>query len=92
MTELDTNVGFMKVNGAIKPWKRFELEKLENQWDFYNDKQYVYVKSQENPALLAELDMKIRSMKDKLADKEDEFELDEDDDEFDIRTLGEDDL
>jgi len=36
--------------------------------------------------------MKIRSMKDKLADKEDEFELDEDDDEFDIRTMGEDDL
>ena len=54
VTELDTNVGFMKVNGAIKPWKYFELEKLSKQWDFYNDKQYVYVKSQENPALLAE--------------------------------------
>ena len=54
VSELDTNVGFMKVNGAIKPWKRFELEKLENQWDFYNDKQYVYLKSQENPAALAD--------------------------------------
>ena len=53
VTELDTNVGFMKVDGAIKPRKYFELEKLEEQWDFYNDKQYVYVKSQENPATLA---------------------------------------
>ena len=54
VTELDTNVGFIKANGAIKPWKRFELDKLEQEWDFYNDKQYVYVKSKENPALVAE--------------------------------------
>ena len=53
-TELDTNVGFMKVDGAIKPKKFFELDKLENQWDFYNDKQYVYVKSTADPSLLAE--------------------------------------
>ena len=53
-TELDTNVGFMKVDGAIKPRKFFELDKLENQWDFYNDKQYVYVKSTADPSLLAE--------------------------------------
>ena len=53
VTELDTNVGFMKVSGNIKPWKRFELDKLSEQWDFYNDKQYVYVKSNENPALLS---------------------------------------
>lgn len=52
-TELDTNVGFMKVDGAIKPRKFFELDKLENQWDFYNDKQYVYVKSNENPSTLS---------------------------------------
>ena len=54
VTELDTNVGFIKVDGAIKPCKYFEIEKLENQWDFYNDKQYVYLKSQENPAVLAD--------------------------------------
>ena len=53
VTELDTNVGFIKVDGAIKPWKRFELDKLTEQWDFYNDKQYVYVKSEDSPALLA---------------------------------------
>ena len=44
-----------------------------------------------NPALLAELDAKIRSMKDQLPEGEEEFELDEDDeDEFDIRTVSED--
>lgn len=53
ITELDTNVGFLKIDGAIKPRKFFELDKLENQWDFYNDKQYVYVKSSQNPSLLA---------------------------------------
>ena len=53
-TELSTNVGFLKVDGAIKPRKIFELDKLEQQWDFYNDKQHVYIKSQENPSLLAE--------------------------------------
>ena len=42
-----------------------------------------------NPALLAELDMKVRSMRDQLPDKEEEFELD-DDDEFDIRTIEDD--
>ncbi len=44
-----------------------------------------------NAALLAELDMKVRSMKDQLPEAEEEFELDEDDgDEFDIRTIKED--
>ena len=43
-----------------------------------------------SPALLAELDMKIRSMKDQLVDGDAEFELDEDDeDDFDIRTVSE---
>ena len=53
VTELNTNVGFLKIDGSIKPRKLFELDKLEIQWDFYNDKQYVYIKSQECPALLA---------------------------------------
>ena len=44
-----------------------------------------------NPAFLAELDAKIRSLKDQLPDTAEEFELDEDDDdEFDIRTMEED--
>ena len=46
-----------------------------------------------NPALLAELDMRVRAMRDNLsAPKDDEFELDDDDDEFDIRTMGDDEL
>ena len=44
------------------------------------------------PELLAELDAKIRAMKDALPEAAEEFELDEDDeDEFDIRTLKNDD-
>ena len=43
-----------------------------------------------NPELLAELDAKVRGMKDNLPEAEEEFELDEDDD-FDIRTISEDD-
>ena len=39
---------------------------------------------------LAELDAKVRGMKDNLPEAEEEFELDEDDD-FDIRTISEDD-
>lgn len=42
------------------------------------------------PALLEELDAKIRASRDQLTDTVEEFELDEDDDEFDIRTLEED--
>ncbi len=44
-----------------------------------------------NPEMLAELDRKVRSMKDQIPDTQDEFELDEDDgdgdDSFDIRTM-----
>jgi hypothetical protein len=48
-----------------------------------------YIES--NPELLSELDAKIRSMRDQLPDGAEEFELDEDDeDEFDIRTIEED--
>ena len=43
-----------------------------------------------NPALLAELDMRIRAMKDSIPEADNEFELD-DEDEFDIRTMGEED-
>ena len=53
VTELDTNVGFMKIDGTIRPRKFFELDKLEEQWDYYNDKQYLYVKSHDDPSRLA---------------------------------------
>ena len=43
-----------------------------------------------NPALLAELDAKIRAQKDNIANTIEEFELDDEDDDFDIRTMDED--
>ena len=75
-----------------------DIIKKSGSWFSYNGERIGQGKDnvrkliESNPALLAELDMKIRSMRDKLADKEDEFELDEEDDDFDIRTLGDDDL
>ena len=47
-----------------------------------------------NPALLAELDSKIRSQKEQIANTIEEFELDDDDDDddFDIRTMSDDDI
>ena len=41
------------------------------------------------PEFLAELDAKIRAMKDALPEAAEEFELDDDEDEFDIRTMEE---
>ena len=72
-----------------------DIIKKSGSWFSYNgerigqgkDNVRKYIES--NPALLAELDAKIRSMRDKLADKDEEFELDDDDD-FDIRTLEDD--
>lgn len=44
-----------------------------------------------NPEFLAELDAKVRSLKDQIPATEGEFELDEEEDDFDIRTVKEDD-
>jgi len=52
-TELKVNVGFMKVDGCIKPYKRFSLSDLKEPWDFFDDGQYVYVKSPANPSAVA---------------------------------------
>lgn len=54
ITELDTNVGFIKTDGVIRAKKCFELGKLEEQWDFYNDGRYIYVSSYADPSLLAQ--------------------------------------
>ena len=43
-----------------------------------------------NPALLAELDAKIRAQKEDIVNNIEEFELDDEDDDFDIRTLEDD--
>jgi hypothetical protein len=44
-----TNVGFLKVAGLIRGWKRSSLTELANQWDFYNDATFVYVMSSFDP-------------------------------------------
>ena len=41
---LDTNVGFIKVSGVIHAVNAFSTENLQNDWDFYSDDQYLYVK------------------------------------------------
>jgi recombination protein RecA len=43
-----------------------------------------------NPELLAELDAKIRAQKEDIVNNIEEFELDDEDDDFDIRTLEDD--
>lgn len=74
-----------------------DIIKKSGSWFSYNGerigqgKDNVRKMIEGNPELLAELDQKIRAMKDHLPEGEEEFELDEDDeDDFDIRTVGED--
>ncbi len=75
-----------------------DIIKKSGSWFSYNGERIGQGKDnvrkliESNPALLAELDMKVRAMRDNIPTGEDEFELDDDDDDFDIRTLGEDDL
>lgn len=56
VTNINNNIGFMKIDGKIYGKKVFKLEDLDTQWDFYNDdegKCYAWVKSEKNPAELA---------------------------------------
>jgi recombination protein RecA len=72
-----------------------DIIKKSGSWFSYNGERIGQGKDnvrkliESNPALMAELDAKVRSMRDSLPETEDEFEL-EDEDEFDIRTLDED--
>lgn len=55
----DKNVGFMEIDGTIFYAKKFALEDLENQWDFYCDdynkeSPFVYVYSNASPDTLCE--------------------------------------
>ena len=72
-----------------------DIIKKSGSWFSYNgericqgkDNVRKYIES--NPALLAELDAKVRAMSDKIdMGNDDTFELDTDDDDFDIKTLG----
>ena len=71
-----------------------DIIKKSGSWFSYNGerigqgKESVRKLIETDAAFLAELDSQIRNMKDQLPDTTDEFELDEDDDEFDIRTVG----
>lgn len=42
----NTNVGFIKVNDSIKGNKLANLNLLKKTWDFYSDRQYLYVYSE----------------------------------------------
>ena len=72
-----------------------DIIKKSGSWFSYNGERIGQGKDnvrkliESNPTLMAELDAKVRSMRDSLPETEDEFEL-EDEDEFDIRTLDED--
>lgn len=44
-----TNVGFLKAGGAIHGWKRWSLAELAQDWDFYSDDTFVYVKLGTSP-------------------------------------------
>ena len=59
VTELDKNIGYMKVDGELFFDKKFAMEELTKQWDFYCDDKnkrsgYVWVYSEKNPGELAE--------------------------------------
>ncbi len=75
-----------------------DIIKKSGSWFSYNGERICQGKEkvrqyvEEHPEMLDELDAKIRSMKDQLATGEEEFELDEDEDEFDIRTMDDEDL
>lgn len=50
----DVNIGFLKVDGVIKPSKKWDLASLATQWDFYSDEtQWLYVFSSANPNSIA---------------------------------------
>ena len=73
-----------------------DIIKKSGSWFSYNGERIGQGKDnvrkliESNPELLAELDAKIRSMKDSIGGAEESFELDDDDDEFEIATLDSD--
>ena len=74
-------LGIIKKSGS---WFSYNGERIGQGME--KVRQYI----EANPELLAELDRKVRAMKDQISDPEEEFELEEEDDEFDIRTMKDD--
>ena len=59
ITELNKNIGFMKIDGKIFFAKKFSLDALKNQWEFYCDDDnadtpYAYIYSEKCPDQLAD--------------------------------------
>lgn len=59
ITELDKNIGFLKIDGKIFFEKKFSLDALKNQWEFYCDDDnpktpYAYIYSEKCPDDLCE--------------------------------------
>jgi hypothetical protein len=48
-----SNAGFILVDGVIHGAKKWTLDGLSVQWDFFNDARFLYVRSDKNPARLA---------------------------------------
>ena len=49
----DANPGFLLVDGAVMPWKRFSCDDVNGQWDFAGEDGRLHVYSTDNPALLS---------------------------------------
>jgi hypothetical protein len=52
---IDANIGFLTVDGVVKPILKFALSELDAPWDFYCDipNHTLYVKASANPTTLA---------------------------------------
>ena len=79
--DYSVTLGIIKKSGS---WFSYNGERIGQGME--KVRQYV----ESNPELLAELDRKVRAMKDQITNPEEEFELEEEDDEFDIRTIKDD--
>lgn len=53
-----TNVGFLKAGGVIRGWKRWSLAELAQDWDFYSDDTFIYVKLDASPGAGVEIAVK----------------------------------
>jgi hypothetical protein len=52
-TNSSPNAGFIVVDGVIHGDKKWNVNELDKLWDFYNDTRYLYIRSDENPAVAA---------------------------------------
>jgi Right handed beta helix region len=43
------NTGFLRIDGSIHGAKKWSLEDVRSQWDFFNDSTYLYVWSDQSP-------------------------------------------